>query len=87
MERDRRVRLEMLMAQLAAGETSAAFVLAMDFSAPIGAAVRSHLADLGVHDVDRDELDSLVIDVCTMLAGIAGAWRADGGAAPWQWAY
>ena len=31
MERDRRVRLEMLMARLAEGETSAAFVLAMDF--------------------------------------------------------
>ena len=77
MERDRRARLEALMARLAAGDTGAAFVLAMDFSGPIGSAVRAHLADLGVHD----------IDVCTMLAGIAGAWRADGGAAPWQWAY
>ena len=87
MDRDRRARLEALMARLAAGDTGAAFVLAMDFSRPIGSAVRAHLADLGVHDIDRDELDSLVIDVCTMLAGIAAAWRADGGAAPWQWAY
>jgi hypothetical protein len=79
--------LEALMARLAAGDTGAAFVLAMDFSGPIGSAVRAHLADLGVHDIDRDELDSLVIDVCTMLAGIAVAWRPDGGAAPWQWAY
>lgn len=87
MERERRVRLEALMAQLATGDGRAAFLLAMEFSGPIGAAVRAHLADLGIHDIDRDELDSLVIDVCTMLADIAGAWRADGGAAPWQWAY
>ena len=87
MERDRRERLEHLMAQLAAGDGRAAFLLAGEFSGPIGSAVRAHLADLGIHDVDRDELDPLVIDVCIMLAGVAGAWRADGGAAPWQWAY
>jgi len=87
MERDRRERLEQLMARLAAGDGRAAFLLAGEFSGPIGAAVRAHLADLGIHDVDRDELDPLVIDVCIMLAGVAGAWRADGGAAPWQWAY
>jgi len=75
------------MARLATGDGRAAFALAMEFSGPIGAAVRAHLADLGVHDIDRDELDSLVIDVCIMLTDIAGAWRADGGAAPWQWAY
>ena len=87
MERDRRERLEHLMAQLASGEGRAACALAFEFSGPIGSAVRAHLADLGIHDVERDELDSLVIDVCIMLADVAGAWRADGGAAPWQWAY
>ena len=87
MERHRRERLEYLMAQLAAGEGRAACALAFEFSGPIGAAVRAHLADLGIHDVERDELDSLVIDVCIMLADVATAWRADGGAAPWQWAY
>ena len=75
------------MARLAAGDRTAAFTLAVAFSGPIGAAVRAHLATRGVHDVDRDELDSLVIDVCIMLADVAGAWRADGGAAPWQWAF
>ena len=87
MERDRRERLEYLMGQLATGDSRAAFVLAAEFSGPIGAAVRTHLGELGIHDVDRDELDPLVIDVCIMLAGVAGAWRADGGAAPWQWAF
>ncbi len=87
MERNRRERLECLMTQLAAGEGRAAFVLAAEFSGPIGSAVRTHLADIGIHDIDRDELDPLVIDVCIMLAGVASAWRADGGATPWQWAY
>ena len=87
MERDRRERLEHLMAQLAAGDGRAACALAFEFSGPIGSAVRAHLADLGIHDVERDELDSLVIDVCIMLADVAAAWRADGGAAPWQWAF
>jgi hypothetical protein len=87
MEKERRDRLATLMAGLAAGDGRAACALALEFSAPIGAAVRSHLADLGIHDVERDELDSLVIDVCIMLADVASAWRADGGASPWQWAY
>jgi hypothetical protein len=87
MERERRDRLEALMARLADGDGRAACVLALEFSGPIGAAVRAHLADLGVRDVERDELDSLVVDVCIMLADVAGAWRPDGGAAPWQWAY
>ena len=48
---------------------------------------RAHLAELGVHDVERDEVDDLVLDVCLMLADVAAAWRADGGASPWQWAW
>lgn len=87
MERERRARLERLMGRLAAGETGAAFVLAHEFGGSIGAAVRAHLAELGVHDLDREDLDSLVIDVCAMLADLAAAWRPDGGAAPWQWAW
>lgn len=75
------------MAQLAGGDRRAACTLALEFSGPIGGAIRTHLGALGVHDVDRDELDSLVIDVCIMLADVAGAWRADGGATPWQWAF
>jgi hypothetical protein len=86
METRRRRRLEELMARLAAGDGSVACALALEFSAPIGAAVRTHLAELGVTDVERDELDGLVVDVCLMLAEVAGAWRADGGASPWQWA-
>lgn len=74
------------MARLAAGDRSSACVLAIEFGGPIGAAVRAHLADLGVVDADRDEIDGLVIDVCTMLADIAPAWRPDGGASPWHWA-
>ena len=75
------------MQRLAAGDGTAACVLALEFSGPIGAAVRAHLAELGVHDPDREEVDELVLDVCLMLADVAGAWRADGGASPWQWAW
>ncbi len=83
----RKARLAALMARLAGGDTTAAFLLAGEYSGEIGAAVRRHLADLGVHDVEREALDELVMDVCLMLADIAGAWKADGGAAPWQWAW
>ena len=83
----RRARLTELMQRLAAGDGSAVVSLAMEFSGSIGAAVRSHLGELGVHDVERDELDDLVLDVCLMLADVASAWRADGGASPWQWAW
>jgi hypothetical protein len=75
------------MTRLAAGDGTAAFAMAMEFSSGIGAAVRDHLADLGVNDPDREEVDDLVLDVCVMLADVAGGWRADGGASPWQWAW
>jgi hypothetical protein len=83
----RRARLAELMGRLAEGDGSAAVSLAMEFSTAIGAAVRAHLADLGVHDADREEVDDLVLDVCLMLGDVAGAWKADGGASPWQWAW
>jgi hypothetical protein len=83
----RKARQAELMGRLAAGDGTAAFSLALEFSSSIGAAVRDHLAELGVHDPDREEVDELVLDVCVMLADVAGAWRADGGASPWQWAW
>lgn len=86
MEQGRRDKLEELMARLAEGDGTAACALAASFSGPIGSAIRAHLEDLGVFDVDREEIDGLVIDVCLMLADIAAAWRADGGASPWHWA-
>jgi hypothetical protein len=85
--RARRARLTELMTRLAEGDGTAAVNLAIEFSTSIGSAVRAHLADLGVHDADREEVDDLVLDVCLMLGDIAGSWRADGGATPWQWAW
>ncbi len=83
----RRARLGELMERLAAGDGTAACTMALEFSGSIGAAVRAHLADLGVHDADREDVDDLVLDVCLMLGDVAGGWRADGGASPWQWAW
>ena len=75
------------MGRLSAGDGTAACTMALEFSGSIGAAVRAHLADLGVHDADREDVDDLVLDVCLMLGDVAGAWRPDGGASPWQWAW
>lgn len=83
----RRELLQALMAGMAAGDGAAVMGLAVEFSGSIGAAVRAHLAELGVHDPDREDVDELVLDVCVMLSGIAGSWKADGGASPWQWAW
>ncbi len=84
---ERRARLAELMARLAAGDRTASCALALEFSGPIGGAVRHHLRDVGVADIERDELDGLVMDVCLMLGEVAAAWRPDGGALPWHWAW
>lgn len=84
---ERRARLAELMTRLAAGDRTASCALALEYSAPIGAAVRSHLREVGVPYVERDELDGLVMDVCLMLGEVAAAWRPDGGALPWHWAW
>ena len=84
----RRARLAELMARLADGDGTAAFSLALEFSGSIGAAVRDHLAELGVHDPDREEVDELVLDVCVMLADVGRHVAAPtAGASPWQWAW
>jgi hypothetical protein len=86
MEQERFERLVVLMGRMAGGDRAAAFTLADEFGGPIVAAVRSHLRDLGVDGLDREELDGLAIDAVEVLYDLAPSWRPDGGALPWVWA-
>jgi hypothetical protein len=55
----------------------------------LAAVVRRHLRDLGRDDLARDDdtVYGLVVDVALLLRDHAGAWRPDGGALPWSWAW
>ena len=81
-----RDRLAMVMAQAAAGLQTAPIILYQEFGLPVARVMRRHLNDLGVRDIDPDDLHGLTMDACLVLADHAGGWRADGGALPWAWA-
>lgn len=55
----------------------------------LAAVVRRHLRDLGRDDLarDGDTVEGLVVDVALLLRDHGGAWRPDGGALPWSWAW
>jgi hypothetical protein len=75
--------LARIMARLAAGDT--AVTLYERYGGPIAAAVR-RLARDRPGQLDHDEIDAVVFEVCFELAAIAGAWSPTGGALPWVWA-
>lgn len=77
--------LARIMARLAAGDTAAAVTLYERYGGPIAAAVR-RLARDRPGQLDHDEIDAVVFEVCFELAAIAGAWSPTGGALPWVWA-
>jgi hypothetical protein len=79
-------RLVIVMARLATGDRAAVFTLYELFGRNIAASLRRQLHGLGVTDIERDELDGLVIDGCLAIAGCAAGWEPDGGALPWTWA-
>jgi DNA-directed RNA polymerase specialized sigma24 family protein len=77
--------VEAIMARLAAGDTAAIFALAEHHGHRIAGVVRRQLRTCGVESVAPDDLQSLVLDACMALHGVARAWRP-GGALPWWWA-
>lgn len=89
MAPERRRHLEAVMASLAADPTdTAAFDALYDgFGDVIRGCLRRHLRELGVMAVSSDDLDGLALDVVFELCDLAGAWRPDGGALPWNWAW
>jgi hypothetical protein len=78
-----RDRLADVMAQAAAGVEMAAILLYQEFGLPIARSLRRHLSDLGLRDVDPDDLHGLTMDACFVLYDHAPSWRPDGGALPW----
>lgn len=77
--------VEAIMSRLAAGDTAAIFALVEHHGHRVAGVVRRQLRACGVDVVGADDLQSLVLDACIELHGVAPAWRP-GGALPWWWA-
>jgi DNA-directed RNA polymerase specialized sigma24 family protein len=85
MEAGRRERLVEVMAA-AVDDESAAVTLYLEFGDEIGAVIRHLVPRRGGAHLDADDVDGIVFDACLTLARLAGSWRPDGGALPWNWA-
>jgi hypothetical protein len=85
VESGRRNMLKKLMAAMAAGDHTAAFVLRHRFDAELKAAVRRAAVEVG-RALPSDEVEAIATDFCTWLIPHAAAWRPDG-ALPWRWAW
>lgn len=79
-------QLTAVMDRLAAGDTTAMEELYLEFGDPIRAALRKEFRSLNVTRVDADDIEGLLLDVVTDLAGRAGSWDASWGVTPWRWA-
>lgn len=79
-------RVVALMSRMAAGDASAAFELYEDFGPVIRRVLRGHLADAGLANPDKHDLDGLTLDAVMALLAAAPSWKPDGGAMPWTWA-
>lgn len=80
--------LRWCMQQMAAGDQAFAFTFIDSFGERVEVVVRRILSDLGRRDLlgKTDELSSLVVDACLVIADKAAGWQPDGGALPWNWA-
>ena len=85
MERERRERLNQIMAGIAGGDDSRLFELWDEFGGELKAAMAAHARMRGHHRLSRGERDDLAMEAWLALRGVAGAWRPDG-ALPWVWA-
>ena len=82
---ERRAQLEAIMAS-AAEDPAAAWALLDAFGEDIGRTLRAIARQDGLAHLGDDELDGLTADACTVIVGVAGSWRPDGGALPWTYA-
>lgn len=82
---ERRAQLEAIMAS-AADDPAAAWALLDTFGEEIGRTLRAIARLDGLAHLGDDELDGLTADACTVIVGVAGSWRPDGGALPWTYA-
>ena len=83
-----RRRLEVIMAQLAAGDPAAVWALANEFNRELSSAAAARLREIGRSEVANDQavMSGLVIDIALLLHGVAHVWNSEGGALPWVWA-
>src|SRR5688572_29369282 len=79
-------QLTAVMDRLAAGDRTAMEQLYLEFGDPIRGALRKEFRSLNVTRVDADDIEGLLLDVVTDLAGRAGSWDASWGVTPWRWA-
>jgi len=79
------MRLEEIMAALAAGDRAMVFALVEEFGTELAAQVRRVARDHN-RSLTSEELNDLVMDSAFVLADVASAWKPDGGALPWTWA-
>jgi hypothetical protein len=86
VETQRFERLVEVMARMAGGDRAALFTLYVEYGDHVAALMRRELRRLGMHHVEPDELDGLVLDGCLALFDRARSWDPDGGALPWNWA-
>ena len=85
LEPHRRAELERIMAS-AAHDPAAPWALLDAFGDRIGATLRAIARQDGLARLDGAELESLTVDACLVIVGVAGSWRPDGGALPWTYA-
>lgn len=82
---ERRVELAAVMVGVAEGRQESIgrfYELAVP---PVRALVQGTFAAQAIR-VPVDTVDDIVQDLVVELIGLAGSWRPDGGAAPWNWA-
>src|SRR5580698_3542589 len=79
-------RIESIMRDLTAGVNAALASLYFEVGQRMVPMVRRRLAQLGVHNPDRDDMTGLVIDACFEIQACARGWSPAGGAKPWNWA-
>jgi hypothetical protein len=86
VESGRYDKLTKLMTLVAGGDRYAAFTLRLDFDRELKNAVRRAATEVG-RTLPSDEVEAVATDFCTWLVTHAGAWRPEGGALPWRWAW
>ncbi|MGH9120288.1 MAG: hypothetical protein ACRD0A_21195 [Acidimicrobiales bacterium] len=85
MERERRERLNQIMAGIADGDGARLFDLWDEFGGDLRATMCAHARMRGHDRLTHGALDDLAGEAWLAMRGLAGSWRPDG-ALPWVWA-
>jgi len=80
-----RASVALAMAAIVQGEPEGFVSLFRLATPPVRKLIASELSAVGFR-LSRDQLDDLTRSAIVDIAGLAGTWRPDGGALPWNWA-